>query len=294
MRKIITYQEILIALNDWAKSELLSKNIKFNENKDQFIQYLNYFNKLISNNKRKVSCSKCFKVSDENESGLNKLIKKMEKGEDVNCHLSKLIGNAENIDYLLDGYGIKHFHLGVEKKGNFIKRTGELALGFITKEEVFFITTKNHGDDTWYGKDVLEILHKERPDLIEHAKVRGVCGVEPKITSIADIKYCRKNQLSIAIELDDGTVYFQNDLGTTLAGYSSSHFFNQQHIAKSIMNYINENILQETNSLINSINLKIINITPNSEILGELSIYHIIDNKLINEIIPLHLEKRKQ
>lgn len=282
MRKIITYQEILIALNDWAKSELLSKNIKFNENKDQFIQYLNYFNKLISNHKRKVSCSKCFKVSDENESGLNKLIKKMEKGEDVNCHLSKLISNAENIDYLLDGYGIKHFHLGVEKEGNFIKRTGELALGFITKEEVFFITTKNHGDDTWYGKDVLEILHKERPDLIEHTKVRGVCGVEPKITSIADIKYCRKNQLSIAIELNDGTVYFQNDLGTTLAGYSSSHFFNQQHIAESIMNYINENILQETNSLINSINLKIINITPNSEILGELSIYHIIDNKLIN------------
>ena len=294
MRKIITYQEILIALNDWAKSELLSKNIKFNENKDQFIQYLNYFNKLISNNKRKVSCSKCFEVSYENESGLNKLIKKMEKGEDVNCHLSKLIGNAENIDYLLDGYGIKHFHLGVEKEGNFIKRTGELALGFITKEEVFFITTKNHGDDTWYGKDVLEILHKERPDLIEHAKVRGGCGVEPKITSIADIKYCRKNQLSIAIELDDGTVYFQNDLGTTLAGYSSSHVFNQQHIAKSIMNYINENILQETNSLINSINLKIINITPDSEILGELLIYHIIDNKLINEFIPLHLEKRKQ
>jgi hypothetical protein len=294
MRKIITYQEILIALNDWAKSELLSKNIKFNENKDQFIQYLNYFNKLISNNKRKVSCSKCFKVSDENESGLNKLIKKMEKGEDVNCHLSKLIGNAENIDYLLDGYGIKHFHLGVEKEGNFIKRTGELALGFITKEEVFFITTKNHGDDTWYGKDVLEILHKERPDLIEHAKVRGVCGVEPKITSVEDIKLCRKNQLSIAIELDDGTVYFQNDLGTTLAGYSSSHIFNQQHIAESIMNYINENVLQETNSLINSINLKIINIIPNSEILGELSIYHIIDNKFINEIIPLHLEKRKQ
>ena len=122
MRKIITYQDILIALNDWAKSELLSKNIKFNENKDQFIQYLNYFNKLIYNNKRKVSCSKCFKVSDENESGLNKLIKKMEKGEDVNCHLSKLIGNAENIDYLLDGYGIKHFHLGVEKKRELYKK----------------------------------------------------------------------------------------------------------------------------------------------------------------------------
>lgn len=294
MRTSITYKEILASLNKWATNELVRKNIKFSLKCDQFVQYLNYSNKLVYPSPRKISFSEQFKVSPENQQGFLQLEMSLKRGEDINCYLSKLTGNAEHIDYLLDGYGIKHFHLGINKKDDFIERTGELALGFVTAKEVFFITTKPHGDDTWYGKDVLEIIHKERPDLIEHARLKNICDIEPKIKSVEDIKLCRKNHLSIAIELDDGAIYFQYDLGTTLAGYSSYHVFNQQNIVRAIMNHINQNIINNFEFIINEISLNIINIIPNLEVLGELTIHYVMGNKLIEKRIPLHLEKRQQ
>lgn len=290
MRVKITYNEIHQALNEWANKELSSKNIKFAD-KNEFIQYLNYTNKLISHKPRIVSFSKSFEVSDGNKQGLGFLVEKLKNGQNVNAHLSKLTGNAKHIDYLLDGYGVKHFHLGISEKDNFVERTGELALAFITQEEAFFITSKEHGDETWYGKDVLEIIHKERPDLIKHAKVKGVCGTEPKITSVEDIKLCRQNQLSIAIELDDRTVYFQNDLGTSLAGYSSTHIFEENRLCITIMNYINEEIIPSISRIIHNFTLKIDKFIPSKRIEICLSIIYVINTNLVSDNIYFDFNK---
>ncbi|HDL5699320.1 TPA: hypothetical protein PXE99_001131 [Mannheimia haemolytica] len=293
MRTTIAYNEILKALNLWASKELSCKHIKHKPG-NEFIQYLNYANKLITPKLRKISISKNFCISENNKTGFQLLVNKLEQGQDVNSHLSKLTGNAEYIDYLLDGYGIKHFHLGIAEKDNFVERTGELALAFVTEDEIFFITSKGHGDDTWYGKDVLEIIHEERPDLIEHAKVKGICGIEPKITSVEDIKYCRQNQLSIAIELDDGTVYFQNDLGTTLAGYSSAHTWEQSMIIDSITHHINTKLLYNIHKIVHTIDIKINKFIPQKEIAGEFIFEFIRENKLAKGKLPFLLEKRKQ
>ncbi|SUT94494.1 hypothetical protein [Actinobacillus lignieresii] len=240
---------------------------------------------------RKISISKSFSISENNKAGFQLLVNKLEQGKDVNSHLSKLTGNAEHIDYLLDGYGIKHFHLGIFEKDNFMERTGELALAFVTQDEIFFITSKEHGDETWYGKDVLEIIHQERPDLIEHAKVKGVCGIEPKITSVEDIKLFRKNNISIALELDDGTVYFQNDLGTSLAGYSSTHVHEEQNLCIIIMDYINQKLIPSIPYIIHDFTVQIDEFIPNKKIIICLSIIYVIDNNLVSDNIYFDFNK---
>lgn len=284
MRTKIEYDEIREALNKWASNELSAKNIRFTES-NEFIQYLNYTNKLISQRPRIVSFSKLFHISEKNRQGLEILVRKLESGQDVNAHLSKLIGNAKHIDYLLDGYGVKHFHLGISEKDNFVERTGELALAFITQDEVFFITAKEHGDEAWYGKDVLEILHKERPDLIKQSKLKGVSGTELKITSVEDIKLCRQNQLSIAIEVDDGTVYIQNNLGTSLAGYGSDIVFGELTLCHAIMNHINRTLIPSIAYIIHDFAVKINEFIPSEKIIICLNITYVINTHLVTDNI---------
>lgn len=293
MRVKITFDEVKTALNKWAIDEFKTKNIHYN-NKNEFIQYLNYSNKLVSQSPRKIFYSTQFSISNENIAGFKILEDKIKKGENVNKYLSKLTGNAEHIDYLLDGYGIKHFHLGVSEHNDFITRTGELALGFVTENEVFFVIAKQHGDDTWYGKDVLEILHKERPDLISHARVKGVCGIEPKITSVEDIKYCRKNQLSIAIELDDGTVYIQNDLGTSLSGYSSTHTFETNRLCTTIMDYINSELIPSMPNMIYNFTLTIDKFVPSKKIVACLNITYVINTNLVSDNIYFDFNRNRE
>lgn len=72
-------------------------------------------------------------------------------------------------DRFLDDYGCVHFHLGERLDGKYIKRTGPVALAFVTDDEIFFIETKPHGKDfpyTWSNKSVLEILHRERDHIL--------------------------------------------------------------------------------------------------------------------------------
>lgn len=294
MRVKITFDEIETALNKWAIGKFKDKNIHYINDNNEFIQYLNYINKLVSPSPRKISYSTQFSISHENTAGFSILEDKIKKGENVNKYLSKLTGNAAHIDHLLDGYGIKHFHLGISEHNNFITRTGELALGFVTENEVFFVISKQHGDETWYSKDVLEILHKERPDLISHARLKGVFGTTPKITSVEDIKFCRQNQLSIALELDDGTVYFQNDLGATLAGYSFTHIWAQNIIIDSIANNINTELLYGIDEIVHTIDIKINKFIQQKEIVGEFIFEFIRENKLAKGKLPFLLEKRKQ
>ncbi len=280
------------ALNEWAKNEFTLKNIKHSP-KEEFIQYLNYSNKLISVQSRKVSFSSEFNISQKNTKGFQQLKMKLEKGENVNSYLSKLIRDAEYIDYLLDGYGIKHFHLGVSEKNGITDRTGELALGLVTNSEVFFVIAKEHGDDTWHGKDVLEVLHRERPDLISHAKIRHMTDISPKINSVEDIRLFRKNQISIAITLDDGTAYFPYDLGPTTAGYSSSYTFKLINLSNAIKNHINGDIIPKLSYFIHKLEVNIINFVIDKQIEFCLSITYIENNQLLKENITLKLITEK-
>ncbi|QHB17236.1 hypothetical protein [Mannheimia pernigra] len=140
----------------------------------------------------------------------------------------------------------------------------------------------------------MEILHKERPDLISHARVKGVCGIWPKITSVEDIKYCRKNQLSIAIELDDGTVYIQNDLGTSLSGYSSTHTFETNRLCTTIMDYINSELIPSMPNMIYNFTLTIDKFVPSKKIVACLNITYVINTNLVSDNIYFDFNRNRE
>lgn len=248
-----TYEDALLALNNWAKDKFIVKNIDYDKSEGVscFIQYLNYLSKLVVAKPRKVLLSKEFHISDENKKGFDELRKKLINGENINAYLSKSSIVANSIDGMLDNFGIKHFHLGEVVEGNFIRRTCEIALGVVTDSEVFFVVSKLHGKghgDIWYEKDVLEIIHRENPKLIKHCKFEHVVDVYPAISNTEDIKSIRNANINGCITLDDGSIYMPFNLGQTLAGFGVCHMIYMQKIAKNIC-YLADELLKNNENL---------------------------------------------
>ena len=73
--KIFSYDDALLALNDWAKNKLIEANVEYEKTGRVpfFIQYLNYQAKLVRATSRKITCSKEFSVSPENQKGFDNL-----------------------------------------------------------------------------------------------------------------------------------------------------------------------------------------------------------------------------
>lgn len=240
---LFTYEDALKTINNWAKEQLILKNINFNNSGKVpfFVQYLNYLSKLISSNPRTVEKARNFEINPENYDGFMELVNGFELGLDINPYLSKGILSAEKVDGMLDNFGVKHFHLGNEIENNFFKRTGEIALAIITDDEVFFIASKQHGKghgDIWYEKDVIEIVNEERPELIEHCKVSMFEELSNDISDTGDIKNLRDANVNTTITLDNGTSYMPFNLGQSLAGFSAMFSVKMINVAKDIHSLI--------------------------------------------------------
>lgn len=248
-----TYENAFIALQEWVKGIFIKEKIEYDDSGEipLFIQYLNYHSKLVAIKPRKVNLSKNFSVNAKNQAGLDDLIFKLTNGVDVNSYLSKLSIKADEVDGMLDNFGIKHFHLGKNTENGFIQRTQEIALAIVTDDEVFFITSKLHGkgfSKIWYEKDVLEIIHKERPDLIKHCKVDNLVDISPSISKTKDIRKFRDANINGAITLDDGTCYLPYNLGQTLSGFSLIHTMTMTELAHDICTLVN-NICKDNKSI---------------------------------------------
>ncbi|WP_367105807.1 hypothetical protein [uncultured Psychrobacter sp.] len=247
--EVFTYENALETINNWAKEQLNIKGVSFNKSGKIpfFIQYLNYLSKSIILKPRKVEKSKKFKIRPENESGFKKLYNSLELGLDANPYLSKQILDARKVDGMLDNFGIKHFHLGGVINDKFSSRTEEIALAIITDDEVFFVTSKPHGKnyrDIWYDKDVIEIVHEERPDLIEHCRVSMFEELSNDISDTRDIKAFRDANVNTTITLDNGTLYMPFNLGQSLAGFSAMFSIQMIGVAKDI-HFLVSNVVQQ-------------------------------------------------
>lgn len=252
--KSFTYDNACVALQNWAKEILMEEEIEYDDSGEipLFIQYLNYHSKMVTVKPRKVSLSKNFSVDAENQSGLDDLIDKLTNGIDVNLYLSKASIKANETDGMFDNFGIKHFHLGKNIKNGFVQRTKEIALAIVTDDEVFFVVSKLHGvghSKMWYEKDVLEILHKERPDLIEHCKVDNFIDISHTMSKTKDIRNFRNSNINGVIELDDGTCYMPYNLGQTLSGFRIAHMMIMTSFAHHMREMVN-GVYETNNSIV--------------------------------------------
>lgn len=94
----------------------------------------------------------------------------------VKHYLSKESRNGNKQDRMLIDYGIYHFHIGKEQinQHQFSKRSDYLLFVFFEKDTVYLIDIRKHNESNLFRKkEILEILDKDYPDVLEKHNLKG-------------------------------------------------------------------------------------------------------------------------
>lgn len=171
------------------------------------IKYFNIRSRLIPAQPRKVLVSHEFTCPPHLISVLESLKQKIAAGDDITPHQSTRLLDAEFNDYLLNDWGIHHFHLSVEphpKIAGFVARTGPLLFARLTSDEAFLIDVVEH--DGWSEQRLVTIMHSNWAESIEGYRLKDVKGVE-MMPSDSEIGLLRKAGVNTTIEVAKGVVY---------------------------------------------------------------------------------------
>jgi hypothetical protein len=112
--------------------------------------------------------------------GYAELKSELEQGLDVTARLSRRTSKATYEDPLLNDWGIIHFHLGLRDAQGNVPGTNVVLFAFVRGDVVHCIGFFDHG--SWSKIEVLEILQRNWPHAIEHARAKGVIGVDYEVT----------------------------------------------------------------------------------------------------------------
>lgn len=183
----------------------------------------------------KISCPQ------EHQSGYAALKSKFNNGEDVTPHLSKTILSDNYEDYLLNDWGIHHFHLGENISNGFAGRTGPLLFALVVNSDVYCIDVKAHG--AWSEQELIRTLHEEWPEVIANYRINGVLGLAHQPTN-EDIARLRKAGVQTMVQVYEGVVYGPIGGGYSTAGTSvrSQMLADRYHcLVRNIEKHVKEN-----------------------------------------------------
>lgn len=177
-------------------------------------KFFNVQRRKIHQTPRQVHESREFQCPATQVKGYQALKAKFIAGGDVTPHLSKRLLESDYDDYLLNDWGIHHFHLGenIENSG-FIERAGPLLFAYVTPTDVFCINVFPHG--VWAEQELIRILHRNWPDAISNFRLNGALSLERSLSN-DDIAKLRKAGIQALIQIE-GVVY-----GPMGGGYSSN------------------------------------------------------------------------
>ena len=155
--------------------------------------------------------------------GLEKLVSAAKAGEDLRPWLHDAIF-ADKQDALMNDWGIQHFHLGgtfaATKNGRKrIARTGDVLFARHHEDTgyLYLIGICNHR--SFSEKNLLEIVQRNWPDLLVHAKIENLIDISHSPTG-SEIHQLRKNQVNSAVEIG-GTFFVGPGGGYTTSGHST-------------------------------------------------------------------------
>jgi len=166
---------------------------------------------------RRLSESRNLSCPVENQAGYEALKKKIINGEDITPHLSKTILSDNYEDYLLNDWGIHHFHLGESIDNNFAERTGPLLFALIKDTDAYCINVLNHG--AWTEQDLIKILHNEWPESISSYRINGILGLSHQPTN-QEVAQLRRAGVQTMVQVEDNIVYGPIGGGYSTAGTS--------------------------------------------------------------------------
>jgi hypothetical protein len=137
-------------------------------------------------------------------------------GTDINPRLSTGHASLSNPDGLLSEFGVHHFHLGTvqsPKNPTYLARTRELLFALVTDTDFCAINVYGHG--SFADVSVLEIIHRNWPELISQYRVIGVTGGHWTADQRRDL---RRGNGNILTAVADGTVYMPITGGVMASG----------------------------------------------------------------------------
>ncbi|MHC3995735.1 hypothetical protein ACXWTF_12995 [Thiomicrolovo sp. ZZH C-3] len=180
--------------------------------------YYNIKARIPAAQKRKVFFSDVFSCPQALQAGLELFRRHSEAGDSLKPHLSKFVRWHDKYDNLISDWGVHHFHLGagLEADGHFIQRTGPLLFGIVRDDAVYAVDVYAHG--AWTDDSIIEVVHRNWPQLIAHCKADGVLDTALKGLTPAQRAELRKANLNASITVADGTIYHSPGGGITSAG----------------------------------------------------------------------------
>jgi len=117
---------------------------------------------------------------------------------------------------MLNDWGVHHFHLGENMKGDFIERTGPLLFALLVEDKFYAIGIFSHG--AWADQDIVEIIHRNWSDVVEKYKIKGVASAT-QLTEQERLTLRKKNANSL-VTVQDGTVYAPLGGGMVCSGFN--------------------------------------------------------------------------
>jgi hypothetical protein len=174
--------------------------------KDFVLLYLNVQKRLIGTKPRNIHIAPTINVPVEYKDGFELVCNKAKNGFPLRPHQSDKLLKAGYKDALLNDWGIQHLHLGVtagSRKSGFVEGTERLLYAIVTDEDFYCIAIMGHDD--FSRKELLETVHKNWPELLQHARLH--CVLTGSNYSDADITALRNSGISAFVKMADGTVY---------------------------------------------------------------------------------------
>lgn len=140
-------------------------------------------------------------------------------GTDINPRLSTGHASLSNPDGLLAELGVHHFHLGTGQSPEnpaYVARTRVLLFAFVTDADFCAINVYDHR--SFEDLSVLEIIHRNWPELIRQYRVLGVTGGHWTADQRRDL---RRGNGNILTAVADGTVYMPITGGVMASGVNA-------------------------------------------------------------------------
>jgi hypothetical protein len=187
--------------------------------------YFNWLNRAIRPKPRKVHISKELNCHAPLQKGLDLIIQKIEKGEELIPHLSRKIKDINYSDQLLNDWGIHHLHLGtlIEKDG-FVQRNPRVSQLYnyllyarFDEENAYLIDVMDH--DSFSNQRLIQIIHYNWPETIKRFKVDEAFTLDNPVSN-EFVKELRNMGGTYFIEAEKGVIYAPIGGGYSVAGTS--------------------------------------------------------------------------
>lgn len=212
----IAYLRTLLAAQGWSADEVAGL-----ADDDVPAHYFDAARRRIAAVPRAIVLADNFSCPPQNQAGWDALRQKIRAGQDLNPHLSLRHASLLNPDGLLAEWGAHHFHLGVAPhptQPGFIERSGPLLFGLVASDTFYAIGIFGHGARSFADSDILEIIHRNWPDLIARYKANGVTGGAWTEEQRTNLRRANANVMSV---VSDGTVYMPTTGGVMASGMNA-------------------------------------------------------------------------